>query len=242
MNKTSAAKTVTGNALYRERMALPPNAVLTVRLEDVSRADAAADVIGEQTIKLDGKQAPIPFEIAYAPAKIDPRHRYNVRAQIDVDGTTMFTSAQATPVLTEGHPAHAQVMMQRARPSTAEAAASESPLVNTYWKLTEVNGSPIGAPPQGAREPHLVLTQQENRFHGFGGVNQLLGSFKLDWQNLTIRPGPMTQAAGPAEAMNQERAFTRALTTVTSYKIAGQDLTMFAGDKPVLKFQAVYLR
>jgi hypothetical protein len=37
---------VKGTASYRERMALPPGAVLEATLEDVSRADAAAEVIG----------------------------------------------------------------------------------------------------------------------------------------------------------------------------------------------------
>jgi len=34
--------TVTGEATYRQRIALPQDAVITVRIEDVSRADAAA--------------------------------------------------------------------------------------------------------------------------------------------------------------------------------------------------------
>jgi len=33
---------VTGTATYLQRIALPPNAVITVRIEDVSKADAPA--------------------------------------------------------------------------------------------------------------------------------------------------------------------------------------------------------
>jgi putative lipoprotein len=42
---------VTGEVSYRERIALPPNAVLTVRLLDVSMADAPETVVGEQKIE-----------------------------------------------------------------------------------------------------------------------------------------------------------------------------------------------
>src|SRR3990172_1248087 len=40
-----AASAVTGTASYRERIALPPDAVFEATLEDVSRADAPAEVI-----------------------------------------------------------------------------------------------------------------------------------------------------------------------------------------------------
>lgn len=39
--------TVTGAATYRERMALSPGAVFEATLEDVSRADAPAVVVGQ---------------------------------------------------------------------------------------------------------------------------------------------------------------------------------------------------
>ncbi|MGH9947616.1 MAG: YbaY family lipoprotein, partial [Pyrinomonadaceae bacterium] len=56
---------VSGTVTYRQRSALPSTAVLSVRLLDVSRADAAADIIAEDRIDLAGKQVPISFDIAY---------------------------------------------------------------------------------------------------------------------------------------------------------------------------------
>jgi putative lipoprotein len=47
-------------------MALPPGAVLEATLEDVSRADAAAEVIGQARVEEPGNP-PIPFEIRYDP-------------------------------------------------------------------------------------------------------------------------------------------------------------------------------
>ncbi|MGH2586447.1 MAG: YbaY family lipoprotein, partial [Dehalococcoidia bacterium] len=100
-----AEDTVTGVVTYRVRIALPPDAVVTVRIEDVSRADGPARVIGEQVIATEGRQVPIPFSIGYRPSEIDPRFRYNVRAQIrDGSGRLLFTTTTAHPVITQGNP------------------------------------------------------------------------------------------------------------------------------------------
>lgn len=53
---------VTGTVSYRERIALTPNAVLEVKLLDVSRADASTVAIGEQVIE-STEQVLIAFEI-----------------------------------------------------------------------------------------------------------------------------------------------------------------------------------
>ncbi|MER2536371.1 MAG: YbaY family lipoprotein, partial [Rhizobiaceae bacterium] len=65
-------KKVSGEASYRERIALPPNAVLTVQLADVSLADAPAGIVAVQTISPAG-QVPISFELSFDTAAIQPR-------------------------------------------------------------------------------------------------------------------------------------------------------------------------
>lgn len=58
---------VTGTAVYRERIALPPGAVFEATLEDVSLADATAEVLGRARVARAG-QVPIAFAISYDPA------------------------------------------------------------------------------------------------------------------------------------------------------------------------------
>jgi putative lipoprotein len=93
---------VTGTVTYRHRMALPPDAVVDVSLQDTTLADAPARIVGQTTIATRGAQVPIPFRIDYDPAAIDPSHRYAVRATITVDGRLLFTTPTAYPVLTGG--------------------------------------------------------------------------------------------------------------------------------------------
>jgi len=95
---------VTGTVTYRQRMALPENAVVEVTLRDVSRADAPAVEIGKQVIELKGRQVPVPFEISYDPAKIDERFSYSVAARITVEGRLVFISDTNHAVITRGNP------------------------------------------------------------------------------------------------------------------------------------------
>jgi putative lipoprotein len=111
-----ARRAITGVVLYRERIALPPGARITVRLVDVSRADAPATVLGEDIIDSEG-QVPVAFKIDYDPALIDDRMRYAIEARIEVDGELRFITTEAHPVLTDGHPAdNVEVVVHGAGP------------------------------------------------------------------------------------------------------------------------------
>ncbi len=95
--------TITGNVTYLVRSALPPDAITTVQLLDVSLADAPATVLGEQQIV--GGQVPIPFEINYNSSDIQPTHSYSLFARItDAQGNLLFISGTSVPVITNGAP------------------------------------------------------------------------------------------------------------------------------------------
>ncbi|PFG45901.1 putative lipoprotein [Vibrio sp. ES.051] len=102
----SSMKTITGTVAYRERIALPPNAVVTVSLEDVSLADAPAKVLAKQTFETQGKQVPFSFELNYDSNEIKPNHRYSVRARIEVDSKLRFISDTHNAVITDQAQTH----------------------------------------------------------------------------------------------------------------------------------------
>ena len=103
---------VKGTATYRERMAMPPDAVFEATLEDVSKADAKAEVIGQARIEQPGNP-PIRFEITYDPSRIVSSHRYAVRARILVGGKLFFTTDQHYPVLTGGKGNEVALLLRR---------------------------------------------------------------------------------------------------------------------------------
>ncbi|MFV9503790.1 MAG: YbaY family lipoprotein [Oscillochloridaceae bacterium umkhey_bin13] len=100
----TAPGAVTGTVSYLQRIALAPNAVVEVKLVDVSRADAPAIVISSLSFVSDGRQVPLPFELRYDPSQIDERMTYAVQARITIDGQLTFINTQNYSVLTRGAP------------------------------------------------------------------------------------------------------------------------------------------
>jgi uncharacterized lipoprotein YbaY/heat shock protein HslJ len=119
----SSAAFVSGTATYRERISLPGNAVFDATLEDVSRADAPSEVLGS-TRKESPGNPPYRFTINYDPARIDPSHRYSVRARILVDGQLMFTSDTQHPVLTQDQPSQVDILLRRAGSDAAAVSGA----------------------------------------------------------------------------------------------------------------------
>lgn len=112
------AEPVTGTATFLQHIALPPGAVFEARVEDVSRADAAAVVIGSVRIENPGNP-PIAFSIDVDPKRIDERHRYSVRATIMINGKLRMTTDRAYPVLTQGGGRTVELLLRPAGPRPA---------------------------------------------------------------------------------------------------------------------------
>ena len=97
-----AAKTsLDGEVFYLQRIALPPTAILSVSLQDVSLADAPAVVLDEQKGPVKG-QVPLPFHLSYDPAQVKPGNRYSVSARIEVNGKLMYTTTEQHVVQLDG--------------------------------------------------------------------------------------------------------------------------------------------
>jgi uncharacterized lipoprotein YbaY len=101
---TPAITAITGQVVYRQRIALAPDAVVDVVLLDTSRADAPAITLGSQTIQTNGAQVPIPFVVEYDLSQIDPAGLYTIRATIKEGGQLTWTSTEMIPVITRGAP------------------------------------------------------------------------------------------------------------------------------------------
>ncbi len=114
--QAAPAATIRGQITYLQRIALPEGAVVTVQLVDISRADAAAVVLGEQVIT-PGTQVPIPFSISYDPTVIQDNLTYALQASIrDAQGQLWFTTTMAHFVITRGNPSdHVELLLEMVR-------------------------------------------------------------------------------------------------------------------------------
>ena len=135
--KTPATSRVTGTITYRERMALSPDAVVEVKLSDVSQADAPAITIGEQVIENPG-QVPIDFEIGYDPDAIDERLTYSVQARIIEGENLAFINDTAYNVITRNNPNHVDMILVRVGESPGEPAPTEPAMAETPAPIESV--------------------------------------------------------------------------------------------------------
>jgi len=100
---------VIGNIVTTGEGILPENSVVQVTLSDVSIADAAAIVIGEQIIN-NPSGFPIPFQVTYNPEVIDQRYSYAIGVRIsDESGTLLYDNSRAYNVITQGNPSIVEV-------------------------------------------------------------------------------------------------------------------------------------
>lgn len=92
---------VTGIANIQTRQQLPAGAMLWVRLEDSSRADAAATILGETAIPLEGRGTSVSFTVPFDPAEVDDRMSYGLRATVRTqEDELLFTTTERHAVLT----------------------------------------------------------------------------------------------------------------------------------------------
>jgi putative lipoprotein len=237
-NAAPSEASLTGTATFRERIALPSVAVFEATLEDVTRADAPAEVLGRSRITSPGNP-PFKFAIPYDAARIDPAHRYTVRAKVTVDERLMFTTDTRYPVLSEGAPRHADMLMRMAPASTA--ATSTATLENTYWKLMRLGGEAV-AVADGQREPHFILQAEQKRIAGSGGCNHLIGGYTRHGEKLSFSQIAGTMMACP-QRMDVERAFHAALGKVATWRIDGETLELFdASLALVAQFESRYMK
>ena len=107
---TGATETITGTVTSRQRIALTPEAVVQVELRDVSRQDVEAPLVARRIIEKPG-QVPVAFTLDYGSGLIDPRHTYAVSARITDRGQLQFVTDTRFPVITNGAPSTADVVV-----------------------------------------------------------------------------------------------------------------------------------
>ena len=134
----AAPAQVTGNVFYLQRIALPPTAILTVQLADISRQDAPATVIATRTIPTKGQAPPYAFALDYDTTAIDPRFTYAVRARIEDNGQLLFTTTQAYLVLTQGRPTTIEVTLTQVTGQSPSPAPAASPAPSVTPNLETV--------------------------------------------------------------------------------------------------------
>jgi len=242
----AAPATLTGTVGYRLRIALPPEAIVSVRLEDTSLADAPATTIAAVSIPTEGRQVPIPFMLEYDPADIEPDRTYSVRATIEIDGQLRWTSTRAYQVITRNNPTAVDLIVDPVGEAPAPLPAPPADpvgtavLLETPWRLAEIGGVAFVAT-EGSRDPSLTLLREESRLAAQGHCNRHMGTYALGADgSIELRPTVSTRMAClSAEIEAAEREFIAALGAANRYEVRGTTLLLKDGDMVIARFVAV---
>jgi len=210
-NESHNQAVVSGNIFYRERISLPPNSVINVKLVDISLQDTKAITIAEQEIITTGQQVPIPFELSYSPQNIKPSNTYAVQAKIIIGDKLVYISDQIYPVITRDNPQEVEILVRR-----VESNANTNSAYLGKWLLEDLGGIGVIDNLQTTME----LTE-DGKIFGTGGCNNYTGSYTIVNNEFKISPLASTFKMCTPAVMNQEDKFFQALNKVINIKRDG---------------------
>ena len=218
---------ISGTVAYRERIALPPDATVTVTIQDV-RPDAPVTLA--ETTFVPNRQVPIPFLLSYSKSAVIPSHDYVVRATISMEGRPRFTSKAAYPVITKGHSDRVTMLLI----GVATQSGGDNSLGSHAWKLASFEGHDLAGVPND-RLPYLQFDMETHALSGYSGCNRIVGSFTVQGSQLHLSPLGMTMMAC-TETTLPEHTFMDGIQTVNSYAIESGKLKLLHDGTPIATF------
>jgi putative lipoprotein len=229
VSDTGTREMVTGTVTYRERVALPPDAITEVWAIDATIADAKAPPVASVTVPSQGAQVPLTFSMPYDPGRIDKSHLYTIRASIASKGEVLFSSDIARAVITQGNPTRVDLVLSRVDPT---AASNSSDLPGSSWVLTDLQGAAIVA------DTRVTLDfSAPGRVTGTGSCNRYFSTVESSGSSIRFGAvGATRMACGTAVSL-QEVKYFEALESANRFTVEDGVLSIYGGAPRPLRFK-----
>ena len=227
----AAPRSLRGTVSFRERMALPPGAVVEIKLLDVSLADAPARTIAETRVS--GRQIPASWTLRFDGRQIDPRHSYALQARILDRGQLLFITTERHSVFTGG-PDNTEIWVQRVAGQEQPPAPATSPVGN--WRLASLGGTETPA----SIATTLVIAA-DGKVSGRGGCNGFGGNATIQGRVIRFSRMVSTMMACEPDKMAQEQRFLKALERVHRWSFqrrSGRLALLDRGGRPLMTLTA----
>ena len=221
---------ISGAVVYRERMALPPGAMVEVQLLDVSRVGAPARSIAKQSLPATGGRTV--FELRFDPARIDTRFSYTIRAAILLDGKLLFTSDAHQPAFSRETGVR-EILVRRV--SDTVPPLTEGP--EGRWLAEDIGGAGVLDRVQTVLDIGL-----DSAVSGSGGCNRIRGQASIDGTAVRFADLASTNMACPEAVLRQEQRFFQALAAARAYQlhpVMRKLVLLDASGAPVAQFSAM---
>jgi putative lipoprotein len=219
---------LSGQVTYRERIALPPTAMLEIQLVDqtLPNLPPRLDVRGP----IGPGQVPLSFTLSFEDSLILPGHSYALIAAIRDQAGLLFRNFEPYPVDPLA-PALPVVVVTNlvGRVQTAEASCSEPAeapppaILDAIWTATSIGGKPVIP-----RTSPTLSIGDDLRAGGSTGCNSWFAEAELTGEDM-LHLGSITSTlkACQPNVDQQERAFKDALTAAATWKVSGDELTLY---------------
>jgi putative lipoprotein len=195
----AAGRVLSGQVFYRERVALPPDAILEVRLIDVSLTETAARSLAVTRVKT-RHQMPIHYRLLFDGSRIQRGHSYALQARITVGGKVRFATAARHAVLND------RLDETDIRVELVQLAAAVSPAATGRWRAEAVRNH--GFPPDFQA---VLEIAPDGKVTGSGGCNRISGTVIVKGAHMSFGPIVATKMACTTAVTDHESNFLSAL-------------------------------
>lgn len=220
------SRSLSGTVTYRERMALPPRAVVEVQLLDISLADAPAKVLARTTIS-PRRQVPLRYRLRYDDRQIRPNHSYALQARITLNGQLLFLNTTRHSLSAAGLAGgresfgNTDILVERVSdgprgetPATTPTTPATTARPEGRWLAEDIGGGGV------IDRLQTVLDIAANgAVSGSGGCNRIMGRATVAGDRISFGPIGSTKMACTPAAMNQEAKFIAALAEVRAFRV-----------------------
>jgi putative lipoprotein len=223
-----------GEVTYRERIALPDTAVLSIELIDLALPDRPRLAVSAPT---GAGQVPLAFTLTFEDSLILPQHDYVLNAEIragdlrfrNTEPFSVTPLAQTEPVLIVTN-----LVAQGEPPSSEPAAEPQNlPLLNTTWEATAIGEMPV---PPGVEI--TLLIEDDMRAGGSGGCNSFFSQATITEDSFAIGEVARTQRSCFYERNTLEQSYFDALKAAVTWVVEGDRLTLLdTTAKPTVTFE-----
>jgi len=212
---------LTGEVTYRERIALPPDATLTVKLVHLPRRDEAPVITAQARIVGPG-QVPLAFVLRFDREAVLAGQDYAVIAEIAAQDRVWFAN-QPLPLdpLAASGPLSIMVNFVDTPAQPTQSAAPHSPIIGVIWRLRTLEGKRVDS----HKAPTLSIAS-DLRAGGSGGCNNYFTEAMIVGDQLSLGPVAATRMLCTPQIMDREQAFFAALERTAGFAMVGRRLML----------------
>lgn len=208
----------TGEVTYRERMALPPDAELTVTL--VTQADQRKVAGASAVISAEGG-VPLQFTLRVRTNTVNTDRRYGLLAEISSHGQIWFRNLDMAEV-DAGAPQPVRIIVQRTNepPPIVEPVLPVAALLDTQWSVTGIGDERLAD-----KSAISFAVAADGRVSG-RACNNYFAEAQIGATALEFGPIAGTRMACEPTLMRQENRYFEALALAKGYVITDSQLQL----------------